>query len=288
MTNRQTVLNFPAGNKKGLNVYTDDYPLKSSSREGNGLKIVLSRNKKTNRLDVCQFLSFIVHSPHELASSYDNTKLCEFHFGYDLDVLITPEIIHADPSLAQFEPMERNCYFAGEKKLKFFKVYTRRNCQFECLADYLFKEPFMNCSRFFMVRDDSTTICGLERDMAAKYKTMFALVDIEDNVAGCDCLDECSSIKYNVEIISHSIADYNDTLDKLEVDTEVTLNFKFKDVDVVPLRRYQPLTFTEFLAQSGGMMGLFAGISALSVIEIFYFFSLRWMVNLWRWLTKQV
>jgi Amiloride-sensitive sodium channel len=72
-----------------------------------------------------------------------------------------------------------------------------------------------------------------------------------------------------VEIVPHTLADYNISLERRQVDIDVTLNFRFKDVNVVAMRRYQPLTFVEFLAQSGGMMGLFAGISALSIIEIF-------------------
>jgi Amiloride-sensitive sodium channel len=53
------------------------------------------------------------------------------------------------------------------------------------------------------------------------------------------------------------------------------LTFKFKDEEVRATRRYQPFMFSEFLGQSGGVMGLFAGISMLSIIEIFYFFPFR-------------
>jgi acid-sensing ion channel, other len=87
----------------------------------------------------------------------------------------------------------------------------------------------------------------------------------------CTCLEQCEFIKYSVEIVPHTLADYNISLERRQVDIDVTLNFRFKDVNVVAMRRYQPLTFVKFLAQSGGMMGLFVGISALSIIEIFYF-----------------
>jgi amiloride-sensitive sodium channel len=99
----------------------------------------------------------------------------------------------------------------------------------------------------------------------------------------CECLDACDSIKYDVQIIAHTVKEYNETLDRNQAYTDVTLNFKFKDIDIVPLRRYLPFTFTDFLAQSGGMLGLFAGISVLSLVELMYFMTIRWMVNLWRW-----
>jgi hypothetical protein len=31
------------------------------------------------------------------------------------------------------------------------------------------------------------------------------------------------------------------------------------------------------------MWGLFAGISMLSLVELIYFITSRWTVNLWRW-----
>jgi len=34
----------------------------------------------------------------------------------------------------------------------------------------------------------------------------------------------------------------------------------------------------------GGILGLFAGISALSVVEFLYFFNLRLVSDLWRYL----
>jgi acid-sensing ion channel, other len=63
---------------------------------------------------------------------------------------------------------------------------------------------------------------------------------------------------------------------------EVVLNFRFKDNEFVQQRRYQPFTFVEFLAQSGGLLGLFVGASALSVVELFYFFLMRNITNLIR------
>jgi acid-sensing ion channel, other len=63
---------------------------------------------------------------------------------------------------------------------------------------------------------------------------------------------------------------------------EVVLNFRFKDNEFVQQRRYQPFTFVEFLAQSGGLLGLFVGASALSVVELFYFFLMRNVSNLIR------
>jgi acid-sensing ion channel, other len=124
--------------------------------------------------------------------------------------------------------------------------------------------------------------------MMTKEQTMIAYQGGKGPKMNCDCLEECDLVKYNFEITSKNLKPTNDTLEDKDAFSEALLEFKFKDVDVLPLRRYQPFTFSDFLAQSGGMMGLFAGISALSIIELVYFMTMRWMTNLWRWIVNKL
>lgn len=49
----------------------------------------------------------------------------------------------------------------------------------------------------------------------------------------------------------------------------------FEDENVQTFMRKEVHTFTDFLAICGGLLGLFLGISALSIIEIIYYMSLR-------------
>jgi acid-sensing ion channel, other len=215
----------------------------------------------------------MVHSPYELPGSYDLIDIFMFDFGFELDILITPEIIRTDEDLRSYEPKKRGCYFEDERRLKYFQVYTRRNCEFECVKDNLNRNPLLNCTPYYMVRDESEVVCDYRHEISVRQQSHFAQRDI----AKCGCLDECNSIKYKVEISEHILSNY----------TNMNLVFKFKEVDIVPLRRYQPFTFSEFLAQSGGMMGLFAGISVLSIFEVLYFWSLRWIVDVRRWAMRR-
>jgi acid-sensing ion channel, other len=228
------------------------------------------RNERLNYYDTCTSPSFLVHSPYELPGSFDSLERFSFQFGHDLQVLITPEIIKTDENLRSLDTKKRGCYFEGEKKLEYFKVYTRRNCEFECFSKTMWRYPTLNCTPYFAVRDQSMDVCDYRVEMRSRQQTFLALRDKDK----CGCLDECDSIKYNVEVIANHLS--NSSLTEIE--------FKFKDVDVFPLRRCQPFTFSEFLAQSGGMMELFAGISMLSIFELFYFMTLRWVVNLWWWI----
>jgi acid-sensing ion channel, other len=241
-------------------------------------------------------MSFLVHSPHEAAAGFEIEEMYQFLYGYDLEVLITPEVIQTDEDLKSIDPKERGCFFQGEMKLKYFKVYSRRNCEFECISDFLGSFIEFNCSQFHMARENKTKVCDYRLELDIRFEAFFFMrsgeYPIDETFMRCNCLDECNSIKYKTEIIAHGYNVVNATESSSYYDRnlqfETKLEFKFKDVDVVPLRRYRHMTFSDFLAQSGGMMGLFAGISALSIIEIFYFLTLRWMVNLCRWIKNKM
>lgn len=58
------------------------------------------------------------------------------------------------------------------------------------------------------------------------------------------------------------------------------LTFRFKDESFYPLRRSRQFAITDFFCNVGGVSGLFAGISVLSFIEIFYFFTFRIISNI--------
>lgn len=59
------------------------------------------------------------------------------------------------------------------------------------------------------------------------------------------------------------------------------LTIYFRDRDVEHMERAEVYTFIDFMAICGGLMGLFLGVSLLSIIEFIYFFTLRlfWSVR---------
>lgn len=53
----------------------------------------------------------------------------------------------------------------------------------------------------------------------------------------------------------------------------------FKETEFIQLKRNELYGWTDFIANCGGLLGLFMGVSFLSVIEIVYFFTLRLWQN---------
>lgn len=49
----------------------------------------------------------------------------------------------------------------------------------------------------------------------------------------------------------------------------------FKDDDFIFSKRNELYSFTDFIANFGGILGLFLGISILSIVEIIYFMAFR-------------
>jgi acid-sensing ion channel, other len=95
----------------------------------------------------------------------------------------------------------------------------------------------------------------------------------------CKCLPTCNSIEYKVEVIGEKHSK------RYIIDSkyaEAELEFHYRDSEYFPLIRYQEFKTKDFLAFVGGLLGLFAGISVLSIIEFVYFFTLRLAVDLFR------
>lgn len=94
----------------------------------------------------------------------------------------------------------------------------------------------------------------------------------------CNCLPSCTSIEYHGDIDRRKYkwqAFFHDDGTK----TYSKLTVVFRDHQVETLKRMESATLTEFLATCGGLMGLFLGVSVLSVIEFIYYFTLRLYCN---------
>lgn len=61
---------------------------------------------------------------------------------------IDPKLIVASEHVQKYKPHRRGCYLASERSLRFFKHYTQRNCEMECLTNYTLAQ--CGCIKFSM------------------------------------------------------------------------------------------------------------------------------------------
>jgi acid-sensing ion channel, other len=94
-----------------------------------------------------------------------------------------------DRALQKFPLRIRKCYFDGEKKLKFFKTYTKDLCEWECLANATVKK--CGCAKFSHPRHGSTPVCDFQKLSCAG--SLFS--------ANCDCYPPCVDIEYSYKLL---------------------------------------------------------------------------------------
>lgn len=92
-----------------------------------GLKIVLSMPGEAPRISENYF---------RISHWYKNT------------IRIAPELTTTTDNLRHFTPNQRKCFYADERRLRFFNMYTGVNCEEECVAN--FTKIICDCVKFSM------------------------------------------------------------------------------------------------------------------------------------------
>ncbi|CAG9863464.1 unnamed protein product [Phyllotreta striolata] len=218
---------------------------------------------------------------------------------------INPEMTATDSAVEKYSPSKRECYFPNEKKLRFFKLYTAKNCQLECQTNYTLR--FCDCVNFFMPRENGTKMCGISKlgcmqkayfsfrlgdnlrnKLGDRFQTNERAKKLLKRYKGCDCLPTCTDLTYNV-VTSQSPWDVMESIkaERMNWSAEIEnddyyvskLILFFKSSSFVTSERHELYGPTDFLANFGGLLGLFTGFSILSLMEAIYFLTVRLCCN---------
>lgn len=81
-------------------------------------------------------LGFILslHMPNELWQMSKNQIFIPP--GKFTNILIIPKVTITSDGLRRYAPQVRGCFFQTERQLRFFKSYSQRNCDHECLTNF--------------------------------------------------------------------------------------------------------------------------------------------------------
>uniref|UniRef100_A0A8W7P0K3 Pickpocket n=1 Tax=Anopheles coluzzii TaxID=1518534 RepID=A0A8W7P0K3_ANOCL len=96
----------------------------------------------------------------------------------------------------------------------------------------------------------------------------------------CNCLPACSSISYDVETTQTTLdlekfMRVNHVYDRSDNFYITTIAIYFKESYFITSKRSELYGWVDFLANCGGLLGLFMGVSILSLLEICYFIAIR-------------
>ncbi|GLH05324.1 Pickpocket protein 11 [Gryllus bimaculatus] len=148
-----------------------------------------------------------LHSPAEfprMSQQYFRAQLEQ-----DVVVAVAPQVMRTSPELRSYLPHQRQCFLAGERRLRFFRVYSQQNCALECLANATRRA--CGCAPFYMPREVNETICGTAswkcvQDARDRLLRREAEQGLRGDIVGegegegdCDCLQSCSALAYTSE-----------------------------------------------------------------------------------------
>jgi hypothetical protein len=129
-----------------------------------------------------------------------------------------------------------------------------------------------------MIRNSTTRICSANE----KNCTENAKNDFEAQQQSCGCLVPCNYVKYEFERNFDTQGPTYPGI--LRIDVKAT----FESDNVNNIVRKQQFNELDFLSYIGGLLGLFAGFSVLSFIELIYWFLIRVCLDKMRRVSSKV
>ncbi|XP_015833908.2 pickpocket protein 28-like [Tribolium castaneum] len=289
--NKSSSWSIESGYGSNSGIWT--YPqraLLAGAKNGFSIQLISS---KSNLDFLCrmgpQGFKVLVHSP----ASFPTPSQEYFRVPLDQTVIaeVQPTMINTSDSVRAYSKDRRRCYFQTERYLQYFKIYNKVNCEIECLANFTL--DMCGCVNFFMPRDNSTSICSSsnlscmnEAEKILQIKNLKGKLDKKKkkkSVDDCDCLPLCSDLNYNIET-SQSDWDWQMVFTAIGMepfnDTYISsLTIYFKSNDFITSVRNELYGPMDFVANFGGLLGLFTGFSILSLMEIIYFLTVRIFCN---------
>ncbi|XP_068913457.1 pickpocket protein 28-like [Tenebrio molitor] len=274
----------------------DTYPrraLLAGASNGLTMHLVTTKSDIDYMCKGVQGYRVILHTPMRMP------RLKQEYFRVPLDqavvTAVQPVMISTSEAVKTYDINKRDCCFPFERQLKFFTSYSQLNCQLECLTNFTLAT--CGCVNIFMPRDHHTQICGNGKFECMKraestLQTEGLYGRFQDGPVksvqrdiDCDCMPLCTDLSYHTET-SQTSWNWKEGLksrSKQEFDKEkvhlssLTVYFKFNHF--ITSERNELYGPTDFLANFGGLLGLFTGFSILSLMEIIYFLTLRIWCN---------
>lgn len=135
------------------------YPTRVFNARPKSSLVVSLRLKKEDLENNChdgwfQGFRIFINSPGEafaVSRKYFQVPLLE-----STKLSIKPTLTTTTDGLRGYNPSQRQCFFTSERQLRFFKMYTQRNCELECLANFTRME--CGCVKFSMHLFESCVI----------------------------------------------------------------------------------------------------------------------------------
>ncbi|CAH1395974.1 unnamed protein product [Nezara viridula] len=207
-------------------------------------------------------LQVFIHSPQEIPESASKWFLSaqKHYLALEFEALA----IYSTENTRELSVKQRKCRFLDESNLETSPVYSYNMCRSECRMRLAFK--LCSCVPYFYRNIGKYRICDVAgmRCLSQYKERLIQLRDSVGNKHRCDCYPTCNEINYIIQTDS-------------SIEWLLGTNFKYTLIKYPRSRLKRDIVFgaSDLLVQFGGTVGLCLGCSILSIVEIFYFFTLR-------------
>ncbi|XP_053663721.1 pickpocket protein 11-like [Anopheles marshallii] len=231
-----------------------------------------------------------IHDSNDFPSDADLEHVAQP--GWDVIMSVIPLPIESSSTMSQVPESMRNCFLPEESDSQPRDVFNLNVCMAKCRLRTILK--LCNCVPFYyadlnIAEGKGMEMCSLKNVACLHYfRRYFYSLRTEDSSdpelrdvefgMDCDCKPPCSVLNYNVQTIvserkskSFNSANFGGR----NVSMYATLNVHFKDIYCVKYKRDAYMTWDSLVATFGGIFGLCMGGSVLSIVELFYYFTIK-------------
>ncbi|KAK5646217.1 hypothetical protein RI129_004681 [Pyrocoelia pectoralis] len=245
-----------------------------------GLTIVLDAQLQSYYCSSSTGVGFkvLLHNPLETPKMADFALLTAP--GIEARIIIRPKIYDASFTIRGIDIKKRMCYFTNEKDLQFYRTYTELNCKLECQANYTLS--LCGCVPFYLPKNRFKKICSKKQEACSNIAKE-VMETPNQNGSNCNCLPACFELQFDASVTFGKLGNkfkIKEQLIKNEnpdyfMENMAVLHFYFTESQFTRNTKSELYGFSEFLSNTGGLLGLFLGFGALSVVEVIYYLSLR-------------
>lgn len=186
------------------------YPYRASgSGKNSGLKFVVRHKVLERKSGYNKGFKLAFHLPCEIPR-FDK-QFYRIPLNRSITLNISPSVIVTE-GLKNYNIKTRQCFFKEEKKLKLFKMYTRSNCELECIAETT--KTNCSCTPFYVPQMKDDKVCDTKElmDCVDEVKRNLTQMNMVESLATasnsyddsggvmCGCLPPCTNLHYNVEM----------------------------------------------------------------------------------------
>ncbi|KAM8712439.1 hypothetical protein ACLKA7_012884 [Drosophila subpalustris] len=210
--------------------------------------------------------------------------------GYEMNFRLEASRSEAMPSIRSISINNRQCVFMDEKKLLYHNHYSRRNCEKECYAKFLYESCACIPHKYPQIYSNAS-ICTVGDTICIRRASR---VENASRSSKCSkqCLPSCFDLSYMADALYLPLAKRDFRIENAIVaninksyllDNIAVVNFYYRETAYYGSMKNVYIGFTEFLSNIGGVMGLFMGFSVISLAEMFYFLVVKPISELIAW-----